>query len=178
MTSEENPLVKSVVQQYEISASDEKMIEKLDKRDISGMGEMMAGQRGDILQAQKMLQGKIKTGQQVDEFLRELSHMDIKILEDQNMIIIIQLLQWVQNRPLRGVVGFQVDNLLMRLRKTLMYRMHGEKGRHYEHPHDRSVHEDLLNDALGLANDLVKMFPDQSDLIEIRRKIDEQLARY
>ena len=70
------------------------------------------------------------------------------------------------------------EKFLVKWRKTLVYRMHSKKERYYDHKIDVLQQITLLQESLEIADDLIREFPQETNLLEIRKKIYDQLERY
>jgi Ca-activated chloride channel family protein len=205
VVSGENPIVRSVVQQYESSKTDEVMMKMIDEGDFDFMRKMIVQEmEGMRVVKDKLEMDRIEpltptsqeTATQSEDTLfdrysceawdvaqsvykRETYHMGKKLQEDGNMLLILNLCEMTENLK-KDTIFFKQkkDRFLGKLRKMLTYRMHNNKSRFYDHKIDEQQQIVLLQEALEIADDLIKEFPQKTDLLELRKKIYDQLERY
>jgi len=174
--SQENSIVKSIVQQYESSKVDELMIEKIDTGDL------------DFDFMKKVLLKEIETMRQIqdslgeegtkEEILREIDYLGKNLQECEDICVVVDLLAIMKQLLSERIFGLRIKAFLTRWRKIVMHRMHDKRGRHYGHALDKDLQASLLVEALGIADDLAKDFPSKKNVLEIREKMYEQVARY
>lgn len=174
VVSEEHPIVKSIVQQYESSKSDEIMMEMIDKGDFDFM-KMMIIEEMDGMHAVK---DKLEVEREQEEFLREIDIVEEMLREDENMLIFADLIELIKRLVGDRIYETRVSDFLMRWRKMLMHRFHNKKDRHYGHKLDKDLQVRFLQEALLIADDIIREFPQEKDLLELRKKIYEQLEGY
>jgi Ca-activated chloride channel homolog len=176
VVSPENPIVKSIVQQYESSKVDELMIEKMDAGDLDF--DFMKKALLKEINTIRQVKGSLEKEEEKEEISREIDYLEKNLQENEDISVVIDLLAIMRQLLSERVFGLRIKAFLTRWRKIVMHRMHDKRGRHYGHALDQDLQASLLEEALGIADDLARDFPSRKDVLEIREKMYAQVARY
>ena len=176
VVSQENPIVKSIVQQYESSKVDELMIEKIDARDLDF--DFMKKALLKEINTMRQVKGGLEKEEKKEEISREIDYLEKNLQECEDIYVVVDLLAIMKQLLSERVFGLRIKAFLTRWRKIVMHRMHDKRGRHYGHALDKDLQASLLEEALGIADDLARDFPSRKDVLETREKMYAQVARY
>ncbi|HYT43934.1 MAG TPA: hypothetical protein VEP90_16460, partial [Methylomirabilota bacterium] len=179
VTSEENFVVKSIVQQYNSSKTDEALLEKIGEggTDFSTMHEMIIRDTEAIrVITQSLDNEENKTSK---DLARESLYLETRMSQQTGLLeTIIRLCEIDDNLPKRKGSETRIFDYLKRWKKLLKFSAHDAQGRFYGNKNDNSIHLELVQEALRIADDLIRDYPERKDLIDIRTELNGHLERY
>ncbi|MGH9763052.1 MAG: hypothetical protein ACREAC_19685, partial [Blastocatellia bacterium] len=187
--SPEDPRVEMVVKKYLAAASDEKIIEQMDKGDVTKRIEMLKSQSDLMRELEAKLSGAAAvsweemTERERLEAERELARVRMEIKENEALIGVAQLLDIMQGLGQWKEAAKFVEDAALEMhrqaRKMHMHRANRDMDGHGRGSVDDLAAADLLKRAARVIDILVRDFPDLTEpLAAIRGRIDEQLANF
>lgn len=174
-----NPIVKSVVQQYEISVSGEEMLgnqstdmDLMKKLLIEEVGGMRRVQDALVKQREKEAEEEWER-QRPERVKEEIRYLAEELLKKEASLLLFEMLEDFTS-------SVEVENFLGRWRKLAMRDHHHNVMReNVAMEFDEELLIDLLQDAIGLADLLAHKFPEKASMLsEYQEKIREQMARH
>lgn len=173
VASPTNALVLSVVQQYEITVTNEKMLEKMAAGDLDLMKKMLVTEVGGMRVVRDALTAQQERELDRDRWLIEIDHLAYYLGLKENSITILDMIRDFASTP-------EVEQFMYRWRKIL--RQGGQKNAQRamaNDPFDVDALNSLLSGAVELADLLIHRYPDRTaSLIPKRELLREQLARH
>jgi Ca-activated chloride channel family protein len=186
--SPEDSHVAMVVTKYLAATSDEEMAKEIDTGNVSTMLQMLQSQsnlmkelesklaRSTTISWETMTERQRKEAEiQRQQREMELAELRREMEENKALTTVVQLIQLAQGLG----KAEQANHLIMLYRKLSKGREMRRKGWDSRGDMDDWAARMLLVEALDLADSLVNSFPDlQEELLEIRERINEQLANF
>lgn len=186
--SPEDSHVAMVVTKYLAATSDEEMAKEIDTGNVSTMLQMLQSQSNLMKELESKLAGSTTISWETmterqrkeAEIQRQQREMELAELrremeENKALTTVVQLIQLAQGLGKAG----QANHLIMVYRKLSKGREMRRKAWDSRGDMDDWAARRLLVEALDLADSLVNSFPDlQEELLEIRERINEQLANF
>jgi hypothetical protein len=186
--SPEDARVAMVVTKYLAAISDEEMAKEIDTGNVTTMVQMLQSQSSLMKELESKLAGtttiswetmtdaeRAKAEMERQRREEELAQLRMEIQENESLATVAQLIELAQGL---GEAG-QADGLIMVYRKLGKGREMRKKGWESRGDMDNWSVSKVLEKALDLADSLASSFPDlQEELLEIREKINEQLAHF
>jgi hypothetical protein len=177
-----------VVTKYLAAISDEEMAKEIDTGNVTTMVQMLQSQSSLMKELESKLAGtttiswetmtdaeRAKAEMERQRREEELAQLRMEIQENESLATVAQLIELAQGL---GEAG-QADGLIMVYRKLGKGREMRKKGWESRGDMDNWSVSKVLEKALDLADSLASSFPDlQEELLEIREKINEQLAHF
>lgn len=170
--SKNNPLVQSIVQQFQSTVTDERVMEQIFERNLDLMQKMLMEDVGGMRRVRDALKEQKREAED-PRLIREIQDIEQIFFEKESSVLIAEMLDNFQATS-------EVSNFLIRWRKLLKSRMHRD---YMAHSLEIYAEEDLqvsfLEEASELADTLMQRFPDKThELLNCQRRISEILARY
>jgi hypothetical protein len=188
--SSEDSRVAMVVTKYLAATSDEEMAKQMDTGNVTTMLQMLQSQSNLMKELEAKLAGATVWGSEAElqghiqdeaklqrhrQRERELAQLRKEIEENQALATVTQLIELAQGLGQAG----QADSLIMVYRKLSKGREMRKKGWDSRGDVDDWATRRVLEEGLSLAGSLINGFPDlQEELLEIRERINEQLAHF
>ncbi len=180
--SPENPRVEMVVTKYLAATSDEEMANQMDTGNVTTMLQMLQSQSNLMKELEAKLAGAtaMSWGDEAEIQRRQRQEMELaqlrrEIEENEALTTVTQLIELAQGLGR----GDQANRLIMLYRKLSKGREMRKKGWDSRGDIDDWAARNVLGAALSFADSLANSFPDlQEELLEIREKINEQLAHF
>jgi Ca-activated chloride channel homolog len=169
VTSMPNPLVRSVVQQYESTVSNEQVLEDMADGNLDLMKRMLVADVGGMRRVRDALEEQRES----ERILMELQHVGMDLALKDATIVVVETLEEFISAP-------EVQSFVVRLRKIMRHGHHRMANRRHEvQDFDRDVYIDLLNSAIQLIDTLIQRYPAKAGrLLQQREKLSERLAGY
>jgi len=172
--STEDLRVAMAVTKYLSAVSDEKMTKEMDAGNLSTTLQMLRSQSSLMEELESKLAGNT-TILCNEHNERELAELRMEIEENKALIPVIQLIELVQGLGQAN----RADDLIMTYRKLHKHREMKNKAWEPRGDMDNWAAREVIEKALSLTDNLINSFPDlQEELLEIREKINEQLAHF
>lgn len=188
--SPEDHRVALVVTKHLGASSDEEMAKEIDTGNVTTMLQMLQSQSNLMKELEAKLAGATVWGTEAElqrhiqdeaELQRhrqqemELAQLREEIEENEALTTVTQLIKLAQGLG----QAEQADSLIMLYRKKSKGREMRNKGWGSRGASDDWAVRRMLEEGLSLADSLVNSFPDlQEELLEIRERINEQLANF
>lgn len=166
--AESNPIVKSVVQQYETTVANEGVIEKLSEGSFDLMKKMLIIEIGGMHKVRDALAEEKES----ERVLYELNHFAHELLDKETYFLFTEIFKDFSQTT-------EVRDFIRRWQKLLHHDMHRNYGRSDRKSSDDDIQVSLLENAVEIVEILMQRFPNKSDeLGKNKEKLNEQLARY
>lgn len=182
VTSDENMVVASVVQQYQSAISDEEMIAKMDEGDFAFVNQMLVEEVGGMRKAVDKIEHQ-RQQERLEEseklrLEREKYRMEIAMREKETRMIISKLLDIASSAP-NSKYQRELEYLTHSIRKHARRDAHFEHHRHYSPEFYGEMESiDFLQGALLVLDEMVADYPDRTEFQDTREQIREQLEKY
>lgn len=166
--SESNPIVQSVVQQFEVTTANERVIEEMSEGSLDLMKKMLMVEVGGMRQVKDALEEEKEN----ERALMELQYLEKELLHKERDLLITEMLTDFSRTA-------EVRDFLERWRKITMQGQHRMQQRHNVWgKFDEDLQAALLESAIELADLLKQRFPDKGNMLEnLQEKLREHLAR-
>ncbi|MEO1254387.1 MAG: hypothetical protein AAFY41_05815, partial [Bacteroidota bacterium] len=190
VTSEENPLVAHVVQQFIASTTDEKMRD-LVHDDVDEMKDMLEKQIGQMASLEEMLEderakdwdkeldrlGKEEVERRKAQALQmsqDLEELQAELADNRGLLAVVELIELMKNAGLKQ----EAYKLVKIWQKIMMRRKHRKGMYHKRHKSDDLGQKMFLEEALNIVDYVVSTQPQDPRFIVVREKIREHMERY
>jgi Ca-activated chloride channel homolog len=177
VSSKINPVVQSVVQQFQITVTNEKIMGEMSQGGLDVIRKMLIEDVEGMRKVRDVLEKEREVSSPRDmQEIREISRF---FGTSENALLLIEMLQDFEEVQ-------EVNDFLKRWRRVRMQqgqrmnlRIDNEKNIAGINEIEKDLQVSLLEDAIELAYTLMQRFPDKKDhLLDYQRKIRENLARY
>lgn len=167
VTAAVNPIVGSVVQQYEVTLTNEKMIDTMMHGELDLMKKMLIAE----VDGMRVVQDALAAQYEDERTLLELKHLSMDMTFKGASITVADMLERFVREP-------EVGAYILRWRKAMMHHQHRFVNRRHEvHEFDEDLFESLVQGAIDLADILISRHPDQADVLARQQGIlRDQLA--
>jgi Ca-activated chloride channel family protein len=177
VVSQDHPVVRSIVQQYEAAKSDEKMRERMADEDFDLMKDIIVSEVEGMRVVRDELAARMQQEQEVKEqqrMNREHGRMLDDLLMMENMEVLLELLEAAR----AAGATREAQDFRRRLEKLLMHLQHGKKDRWYRGDSDKRILDDLMRSSVDFAEYLISQYPDNQVVRDIREKLNEWVERH
>jgi hypothetical protein len=173
VSSPSNPLVPSVVRQYETTVTNETLLEKMADGDLNLMKKMLMAEVGGMRVVRDALAGERQDEHERARFLQEVRHLVMDLNLKETSVAICEMAEDFVAAP-------EIRDFILRWRKIMMHGHHRMKERaHGVLSFDRDGLTDLLKGAIDLADTLAERYPAKAAKVtQYREQLRDQLARY
>jgi Ca-activated chloride channel homolog len=159
-----DPIVKSVVQQYEVTVSSERALQNMDEGKLDLMKKMLMSEVGGMRIARDALLAQREEEEEQERAEQELRYLTLEL---SNKGISLDLIDMIINYKDDEII----KDFMRGWRKVTVRRHHKMKGRHFEeYEIDEQAIDFLLRNAVDLFDGLIRKFPDRREELEQHRK--------
>jgi len=173
VVSESNTIVRSVVQQYHATITDEKVVEQMSEGSLNLMKNMLIEEIGGMRKVKDALQEERAKKEAVERNKVELRYFASELLDKENSLLLAEIFEeFAETR--------EAHHFIMRWKKATYHERHRKKRRtNIRLRFDDDLQVDLLKDAINLVDILTDKYPDKrSKLLMGMEKLREQLEKY
>ncbi len=206
VTSEENLMVRNIVQQYKTAKTEEKMIEQIDKGDFDLMKMLLVENVGDMLvvkdkllekyqviaefeQMQTAVQMAFEDNYQMHGSMRGYGDIKEDLYKSDFMLIFVDFITYIKSLVENEDMNNSMHSFLARWRKLLVQdrieirQQQGWERRMKQHKKhgrafDDSQQRELLENAQAMIDELLLRYPIDNQLQLLKVRIHEQLERH
>lgn len=179
VSSKINPVVQSVIQQFQITVTNEKIMGEMSQGSLDVIRKMLIEDVEGMRKVRDALEKEREVSSPNFRNMQELREVSRYLGSSRDALLLSKMLQDFEEVQ-------EVNDFLKRWRRVLMQkgqriemRIDNEKNIAGINEIEQDLQVSLLEDAIELADILMQRFPDKKDhLLDYQRKIRENLARY
>jgi Ca-activated chloride channel homolog len=159
-----NSTVSAMIIKFEKSRTEEKMIEKLDSGDFDFMKTMIIKE----VDGMKKVIDSMEDERKKKEMLLELSDIE-------NTGLITKILIKLDSVNFSKYKD-EIEHVINHSRKSLKYQSHRNSNAHMRHSYDDLFQINILEDILLLIESIIEDYPDDIELLTIKKEINDKLG--
>lgn len=175
--TEDNPVVRSVVSEYEASKTDEEMIEVMAGDELDLMQSMIVQEIGGMRVVKDRLEARMRDERDANKLgrmEREREKMQHEMFLKEELGEVVHLMEIAKRLgAMREAADFQ-----RRCEKVLKFYSSSKKGKGRKLRMDRQLQADFLRDAILFAENLTIRFPGNPDIVALLDELNGRLERY
>ncbi|WZI67170.1 MAG: VWA domain-containing protein [Gloeotrichia echinulata CP02] len=181
VSSKINPIVQSVVQQFQAILTNETLLEKMPESGLELMRKMLV----EDVKGMRKVRDALEEQRKNERVMQEIIDNQRRLFGKENALLITEILEnFRENQEFREFQEFQY--FITRLRKFISSENQKGKMRLDNQVNfsdidkfDEDFQVSILEEFIELADTLIQRFPDKAnELLNYQRKIRENLARY
>lgn len=175
VSSKINPIVQSVVQQFQSTITNERLMEQMSQGGLELMSKMIV----EDVEGMRKVRDALEEKKEDERVKQEIIDYERELVGKENALLISEMLENFTRLQ-------EVKDFLRRWRRVTLQGNHRKQARANNIKNidrinkiDKDLQVSLLEDAIELADTLMQRFPDQKNqLLDCQRRIRENLARY
>lgn len=161
LLAEVNPLVASVVQQFQASVSNEQMLAGLGDGDLNLMKKMLIAE----VDGMRKVQDALESEREDERAIMEIRHIGMDMAMKGASIAIADMLELYPKEP-------EVQSYVARWRKSMRHGMHRMRNRvHSVADFDEDLFNSLIEGALNIADTLISRYPDNAEALRKQQEV-------